>query len=354
MTRRAFLCLLAVLLLGAATDRAIACPACVLSAGPTLAQQLASAGNVLLVAPGNGKLVTVARIKGPAGEVPAEGLRLPPGMALEGTHLVVRDEESKQWRALGPVGAEHAPWLRKVAASRGGAVMADADWRDHVAFYVPYLEHAEPLLAETAYTEIARAPYEAMFALKHELDARRIAGWLDDPRRSARASLYTLLLGIAGGPHATERIDRNVASAQRQRDVTNLPALLGADLELHGPARLPWIEKVYLMDKGRSSQEIQAALLALQVQGGADATVPRTRVVKAYRRFIRSRHPLAGYPAPVLLSWQAWDAVPDYVALLKSRPPQHPASVIALLNYLDSSPLPEGKAAVATYRASGR
>jgi hypothetical protein len=46
--------------------------------------------------------------------------------------------------------------------------------------------------------------------------------------------------------------------------------------------------------------------------------------------------------------------VPDYVVLLKSRAPQHPASVIALLNYLDSSPLPEGRAAVATYRASGR
>jgi hypothetical protein len=55
-----------------------------------------------------------------------------------------------------------------------------------------------------------------------------------------------------------------------------------------------------------------------------------------------------------LLGWQAWDLVPDYVALLKSKAPQHPASIIVILNYLDSSPRPEGKAAVANYRASSR
>jgi hypothetical protein len=168
-----------------------------------------------------------------------------------------------------------------------------------------------------------------------------------------RFLLWSLTAFLTSAP-ATDRIDRQVTAAQRQRDVMNLPALLVADLELRGLARLDWIEKAYLTDKGRSPQEVQAALLALQVQGGADAAVPRERIVQSYRTFIRSRHPLAGYPAPVLLSWQAWDAVPDYVALLTSKAPQHPASVIAMLNYLDSSPRPEGKAAVAAYRASGR
>jgi len=45
---------------------------------------------------------------------------------------------------------------------------------------------------------------------------------------------------------------------------------------------------------------------------------------------------------------------PSYVGLLKSKAPQHPASIIVILNYLDSSPRSEGKAAVATYRAAAR
>jgi hypothetical protein len=354
MVNRFLLWSLTAFLIGAGAERAIACPACVLTAGPTVAQQLIGAESVLLVASGKGNIETVARIKGPASELPRDALRLATDVATAGTLLVAQDKESKQWRVVGSVGAEHAPWLRRVAASRGTAAMTEVDWRDHVAFYLPYLEHAEPLLAETAYTEIARSPYEAMRTLKPALNANQIEGWLDDPRLSARGSLYTLMLGVAGGARATDRIDRQVTAAQRQRDVMNLPALLVADLELRGLARLDWIEKAYLTDKGRSPQEVQAALLALQVQGGADAAVPRERIVQSYRTFIRSRHPLAGYPAPVLLSWQAWDAVPDYVALLTSKAPQHPASAIAMLNYLDSSPRPEGKAAVAAYRASGR
>ena len=354
MVKRLLLWSLAALLIGAASEQTLACPACVLTAGPTVAQQLIGAENVLLVASAKGNIETVARIKGPASELPRDALRLATDVATAGTVVVAQDKESRQWSVVGSVGAEHAPWLRKVAASKGTAGMSEADWREHVAFYLPHLEHTEPFLAETAYTEIARSPYEAMRTLKPALDARKIETWLDDPTLSARESLYTLMLGVAGGARATDRIDRQVTAAQRQRNVTNLPALLVANLELRGPARLDWIEAAYLTDKGRSPQEVQAVLLALQVQGGADAAVPRKRIVQSYRTFIRSRHPLAGYPAPVLLAWQAWDAVPDYVALLKSKAPQHPASIIAMLNYLDNSPRPEGKAAVAAYRASGR
>jgi hypothetical protein len=94
--------------------------------------------------------------------------------------------------------------------------------------------------------------------------------------------------------------------------------VLVADLELRGPSRLDWVERTWLSGTGRSLPELQAALQALSVQGGADVAVPRARVVGAYRGFVRSGHALAGHPALDLLSWRAWDAVPDYVALLRA------------------------------------
>ncbi len=337
-----------------AASAALACPICASGPALTPAQQLIGAERVLIVKPQRDAWKAVAVIKGPSGEIPAGVLQPPKEVGTTGPLVVTQDKVSKRWGVVGPLGPEHADWLGKVAASKRASEMTDADWRERVAFYLPYLEHADPFIAETAYGEIARAPYAAMRTLKPRLDARKLGRWLDDSVLAPRAPLYTLLLGIAGGPDAAARIDRALADAAKKHDVSNLAALLGADLELRGPARLAWVERTYLTTPERTAQEIQAVLLALSVQGGADAAIPRARIVDTYRTFIRSHHPLAGYPAPDLLGWQAWEAVPDYLALIRLGAPQHPASELALLHYLDSSPRTDAKAAVAAYRASRR
>jgi hypothetical protein len=333
-----------------ASAGARACPVCVMGPGLTPAQWLINADAVLLVTPANSGWKTVAVVKGSEQGIPAGGMTTE-GVSPSTAVVAHRDPQSKKWSALGELPAEHAPWLRQVAGSTGTAEMTDADWQQRVAFYQPTLEHAVPLIAETSWGEIARAPYGAMRTLKPKLDARRIDGWLADPKLAPRSSLYTLLLGVAGGKTATDRIDASVARAAKQRDATDLSALLVADMELHGPGRVAWIEKNYLTDKSRSTPEVQAALLALSVQAGAEGAIPRGRIVESYRSFIRSGHPLAGYVAPDLTGWKDWSAVPDYVALLKSGSLQHPASIYAALMYLESSPSPEARATAAAFRA---
>ena len=80
----------------------------------------------------------------------------------------------------------------------------------------------------------------------------------------------------------------------------------------------------------------------------------RQTLAGAFRGFVRTGHPLAGSPAPDLLAWRAWGAVPEYVELLKAGVPQHPASTYAILAYLDAAPQPEARAAAAAARAAGR
>jgi hypothetical protein len=87
--------------------------------------------------------------------------------------------------------------------------------------------------------------------------------------------------------------------------------MLAADLELRGPSRVGWIEKVYFADNGRTMPEIEAALLALSVHGGADGAVSRERVIQAYRLFIKERKPMAGFVAQELADWEYWDATSD-------------------------------------------
>jgi len=114
--------------------------------------------------------------------------------------------------------------------------------------------------------------------------------------------------------------------------------MIAADLELRGPSRMAWVDATYLRDPGRSTREIEAALLALSVHGNANGAIPRARVIESYRLFMQAHKPLAGLVAQDLAAWQYWDAVPEYVALMNSSVRQHYASRVAILAYLKRSP----------------
>lgn len=344
------------LLTAFAAPAALACVICAPSSSLTPAQQMINAQRVVVAKPDGNTWKPVDTLKGPAGPIPAGQVPAPTNPPPGPKAVVfVEDALSQKWDVVGAVSAEHGDWLRKVAAQKRTAEMNDADWRERVAFHVPMLEHAEPLIADIAYGEVARAPYAAMRSLQGRLDAKKLIGWLDDPSRASRWPLYTLLLGIAGGADAKAWVASQLAKSAKAHDGSNLAALLTADMEMNGPSRVAALETTYFGNPGeRSAGEVQAALMALSVQGGTDARIPRRRVVDAYLAFARSGHPLAGYAAPDLTSWQIWEAAPTYMNLLRSGVPQHPASQVAILNFLAASPRGDAKAFHAEYTKAPR
>ena len=269
--------------------------------------------------------------------------------------LLIRNRLSEEWTSVGAISADYAVWLRQLVATKHGgearpartwppaalmgSYLTDAEWRERITVVAAHLESAEPLVAEIAYGELARAPYGAMRILKPRLDAARIVTWINDPKLVSRRSAYTLLLGIVGGPDDAVELERQIDTALRARDATNLSAMLAADLELRGPSRVDWLEQTYFADQQRSLPEIDAALLALSVHGGADATVSREKVIEAYRYFIKVRRPMAGFVAMELANWEAWDATADYVDIIRSKAVKDPAGQFAILSYLKSSPV---------------
>ena len=264
---------------------------------------------------------------------------VPKGKAL----LLVRNDPLPGWVILGAIGTEQAGWLRKLAAGQRFEDMSAEDWRARVALVLPYLESSEPLVAELAYGELAAAPYAAMRTAKPQLDARAVRAWLADPQLAARHRLYLLLLGIAGNASDAAALEQRLEAAWKAGDATNLASMLAADLELRGAARMAWIEERYLRDRARSAPEISAALLALSVHGNAGGVIPRERVIQSYRVFMKAHPEIAGYVAPDLAAWQYWDAVPEYVALMKSDVRQQFPSRLATLAYLRQSPSAEAR-----------
>jgi hypothetical protein len=252
--------------------------------------------------------------------------------------LLAQDHSWPMWVSLGTIATEHESLLRELGAGKRWTEMNADAWRARVALMVPYLESPDPLVAQIAYRELASAPYAALLAVKPRLDALAIRRWLADPKLAGRQSLYLLLLGIAGDARDATDLERGLEAAWKSGDTTNLGPMLAADLELRGPARLSWVDARYLRDRKRSTRELEAVLLALSVQGNANNVIPRERVIRSYRIFMKQHKEIAGYVAQDLAAWQYWDAVPEYVALMKSDLRQQYASRLAIVAYLKQSP----------------
>jgi hypothetical protein len=244
--------------------------------------------------------------------------------------LLVRDDLTGRWTSLGAIPAERGEWLRQLTTFS----TTDAGWRQRVALVLPDLESSDPLVAEIAVSEVARAPYSVLDVAKSRIHPARVEGWLGDPKLARRHAPYTLLLGFAGGRPEATRLESRIEEARMAHRDTNLAAMLTANLELRGPSRVDWIEERYFADRGRSMPEIEAALLALAIHGDTDGTVPRARVIQGYRFFMQRHPPMSGFVASKFADWGHWDAAPEYAALLESNPNIDPASKLAIERYL--------------------
>jgi hypothetical protein len=323
---------------------AAACPLCIGAYRQSPAQELTSLSQAVLAAPAAGpsgyRVVEVIKGQRPPNGSIEEGSYPAEAAAAGGARVLLfaRDASWPMWASFGALDPQHASWLRQLAAGKRWADMNADEWRARVALMLPYLESPEALAADIAYGEIASAPYDALLAVKSRLDAATVRRWLADPKLAGRRSLYLLLLGISGDARDAASIEHGLDAAWQSGDATNLGPMLAADLELRGAARVTWLEERYLRDRRRSVAEIEAALLALSVQGNADKGIPRKRVIGSYRTFIREHREIAGFVAQDLAAWHYWDAVPEYVALMKSDLRQQYASRIAIVAYLKQSP----------------
>lgn len=323
--------------LGLAGATAAACPLCAGTAASTPAQELVAQPRAVIAAPAGQHYRVLDVIKGERPDAVLGEVLIRDRADAGKSVLLVRDDAWPMWVSLGAVDARHAAALQQLAVGRPAAGDTAA-WRRRVELALPHLESREPLLAGIAYAECASAPYAVLRATKPRLDAGRLRRALQDPQFAARQPLVLLLLNIAGETRDAAAIEARLDAAWRAHDPTHLGSLLAADLELRGASRVAWIEDRYLRDASRTTAEIEAALLALSVQGNAQGTIPRERIVEAYRLFMREHKAHAGLVATDLAAWQHWEATAEYAALLKSGLRQQPASLLAMLEYLRQSP----------------
>jgi hypothetical protein len=282
-------------------------------------------------------------------------LRFIPGedipRASGGSYLLLLQALGGGWMNAGPVPAGAANDVRRLVGAKRSSDMTLADWRSRVVMLAPMLEHPVPVLATTTYAEIARAPYDAMRSTRGHVRPSDLRVWLADPGRATRRPLYWLLYGINAGPGEAREIAGRVDRLAAKGGLEDLASLLAADLEAGGAARRAVLRRTYLEQSTRSIPELQEAILAFTVHADAGDAALRRETAETFGRLVRKHRALGGLVAADLARWQYWDAVPDYIALLRSRV-LNPALRQPVLDYLTASGRPDALAAVAEIASS--
>lgn len=275
----------------------------------------------------------------PGARILEPSLRSAPAPVRKSTAaLLTRESATAAWRQVAVVERDFLEQLRVFANMKPTQDMQIEDWITRARYFIDLLADEAPLLAETAYLEIARAPYAAIRELGPYIPRPQLAAWLEHPDRF-REPLYPLLLGAAGGERAAANLEYMRRTAFAARDAEPVAAAVTALLEIHGESWLEQLFTDYLApDSPASLPEIQAVITALSVQGGAGGKIRQAAVVSVFERFIESRPALAGFVTPDLIDWEHWEFTSLLRATLEADGPVHPASRFLINRYMARAP----------------
>ncbi len=302
--------------------RSEGCPACVGPGRPklTLVQQLLDSDQAVeaVATAQPGVFQVVSGIKGDlaAGQSIELDIDQRPALSLaQGQRVVLgRYGLAKRWTLFGQITAGRSDWLRKISGLKRTSELAEADWKDRIALFLPYLNDDDSLVRGTAVGEIARAPYASMRSVKGRLERDQLLAILSRASETERPLFY-LLLGVVGAEEDEGVIDDLLTIRQRQHGADNLAALLVAKLEIRGPGWTKELSQRYLANREATDAEKNAACMALSIHGESQPQRFRDSVVELYDQLC-----MEGVLVPAMLedltAWKRWEFRPRMVDLL--------------------------------------
>jgi hypothetical protein len=194
---------------------------------------------------------------------------------------------------------------------------------ERLRYFVRYLEHADPLLAEDAFNEFGYAPYDAVKEIADLLPAEDLRRWLAGADiRGERKGFYGLALGLAGrrrdGPRHAEFLRQQiVAPANDFR--AGFDGILAGYLLLAGEAGLELIERRFLANQQARVGDVRHAMSALRFYQEFEQEIPTPRLGRALRHLL-SRPEFAAAAIVDLARWQDWQSLPAVVAVFPPQP----------------------------------
>jgi hypothetical protein len=227
---------------------------------------------------------------------------------------------------------------------------------DRLAFFQDYLENDDPLLAQDAYDEFAKAPYAELRDLGPRMKHDRVVKWITDPETSPnRRRLYLTMLGICGNKGDVPMLESMIASdfeafkpalelqvqtaqqmggpiglgiwvdavqQEERRKKLGLDALVACYLILRGPDGLDLVEKRFLKNPHAEYTHVYSTIMALRFHGDENThVIPRERLLTSMRLLLDN----ADFADQVILDlsrWEDWSVLDRLVEMFKTSDPK--------------------------------
>jgi len=329
------------LLAGLLAQAANACQVCIPMPVKTLADRLLEADALVLAREDPARpfhYATVEILKGDPGDAPIDAFmpsvdRRVLAQFPERHMLLARAEANGDWSALGIADTDYERVVRRILQHAGSWTPMETANRQRLTEFVPLLGNADSRLHETAYLEIARAPYAEIRRIATEVPIETVRDMLDQPRYLEWRSLAILMLAQSERPVDRERIRTTLADKQRLGSTFNLAAWATAYLAIEGASGVGRIQHWYLTQPDRSREELREIVKALSVVAGAEVPM-REPVAAAYRALLETHPSLAPDVTRDLIAWRRWDFVGQIRGIRTAIAKQDPLGAYALGLYL--------------------
>ncbi len=218
-----------------------------------------------------------------------------------------------------------------------------------LAFFQQYLQDKDLMLAQDAYDEFARAPYDTVRQLKPQMDRGQLVKWIQDPEiSSSHRRLFLTMLGVCGTKDDLPMLEKRMRGTDAQSK-SGLDALIACYLTLKGPSGVELVEDLFFKqrDDNFSSEyaDVYAAVMALRFHGTQNDVVPRSRVLAAFHHLV-SNPAMADLVISDLARWEDWSQLDELVTLFKAADAKSSFVRMPIINYARACPLPEAKTAL--------
>jgi hypothetical protein len=164
------------------------------------------------------------------------------------------ENDAIEWTTPLPLSATAIEYVRQLPS-------VPAEGGKRLEFFQKYLENDDPLLAQDAYDEFARAPYSALHQLEGHMDHDRLVEWIQSPDvNPSRRRLYLTMLGVCGDKGDLPMLESMIISDySTKKPVLEQMVLWGQTLQ--GPLALDmWTEMVDLEERQKKLGLIYACL----------------------------------------------------------------------------------------------
>jgi hypothetical protein len=265
-----------------------------------------------------------------------KSLRVGSRITVDGTHAGKKDD---LFLLTGREG-EPIEWdipLRVSEASFKYIIEApplDAPPAERLSYFLKHFEAADVTVANDAFAEFVRAPFEDIVLVRDQLPRDNLRRWVIATSSSGnRRGLYGLLLGLCGDASDAKLLESIVIQPTTQTRA-GIEGIMGGYLLLAGEAGLKTVEQTKFGDQTLPDSEAYSAVQAVRfLWGNGNGKVSRDRL-KLSLRLLLDQPKFTELIIADLARWKDWSTTPRLMEMYVGGKADHEATNRAIVRFL--------------------